>query len=177
MNGLAIDSKSSEELVNHNNNQTTSCVNDSNNVLNHKNLSKIESIEDMNGFCDEKRESFEETTRLSQFGTNSDINIDNSSKGIRKYVKYKTNDLCLASGVEEEGVSTTSTSTSGQSPTANSQTASLTNSAEKVSHKKSQNNSKLRIGRSFNITANFSDEEEVVSDRRPSSRRKKVTQI
>lgn len=144
------------------------------------------SSEQMNGFCDSSPVAEHCPTSGPSILMQNDSSVgpevaDSSNKWTKKAIRYREDlsTVCLNGGKDEEVVSTTSTSTttSGQSPSAKSSGAIVAD--RNCSHRKSSN-SKLRIGRSFNITANFSDDEEVVAadnSRRVTTRRKKVTEI
>jgi len=105
-------------------------------ISKNNNKSKTELI---NGFCD-----------------NNIIN-NKFEKSTKKCVKYKSDENTINNyNTGEEVVSASSSSTaSGQSPGNNS---SATNSSTGIMRKSST--SKLNIARSFNITSNFSDDEE-----------------
>ena len=154
LNDLSID----YDLNQNPNKKADKVINDS------KSHNKNESTECLNGICVHNNEVLEDTTHSSI------SSITSKTKNCIKMPK-KCVSLSFVSGVEEEVVSTTSSSTTVSVPRikdSNEQT--LCGSSE-------INRTKLKIGRSFNITSNFSEDEEVFVNCKPSNRHKKITQI
>ena len=190
LNGLAVDDQSGKEVPNHSN---VSAARDETLEANQTAMSS----EQMNGFCDTSpvvehngpviRSTVPIVSSLvrnsSSIGTEPEL-ANTCNKWTKKSVKYREDfdTLCVNGGNggkddEVVSITSTSTSTSGQSPSVKDLSLSGTTPADRhASHRKSSN-SKLRIGRSFKITANFSDEEEVATDKRVTTRRNKVTAI
>jgi hypothetical protein len=96
----------------------------------------------MNGFCD-----------------NILANNKLEKNPTKKSVKYKSDENSIINGEVMTSASSSST-TSGQSPGNNSTASKETNNSSIGLIRKSSTTSKLNIARSFNITSNFSDDDE-----------------
>jgi hypothetical protein len=113
----------------------------------------------MNGFCD------------NMIITNNKL----EKNPTKKSVKYKSDQNSIINGEEVMTSASSSSTTSGQSPGNNSTASKETNNSSIGLMRKSSTTSKLNIARSFNITSNFSDDDECGLKTSGQSTRKKAT--